>query len=153
MGGDGLVTPRDGDAGIHPVAVARQGGQHGEGRPLILRLAQHRAVQRHHRVGGDDDVICVGVLRHRPGLAQAQLLHQLGGGGVALHVLVRVRRDDLEALQPHLAQKLPPPGRLGRQNDVHVDDPPEKMLWYCEFLLPRRACSQRLRASGHSTSR
>ena len=107
------TTLDDCDASVHIVAVTGQGGQHGKSVPLRLGLAQNYTLQGHHSICSDDQLVFAGLTGYCLSLAQAQLLHQLGGGGIALHMLIHVGRDHLK-LQPDLPHQLLTPGRLGR---------------------------------------
>ena len=127
-----LLPPQDGKAGIDLVAAAGEGGEHLESLQLIRGLAQHRPVQGHHRIGGDHHRIHARLLPHGPGLLRRDAAHQLLRGQLPLHVLVNIGGDDAKVLYPHALQKLPPPGRLGGQNDLHTSVP---------FLIGRRGAA------------
>ncbi len=103
-----------------------------KGLQLIRGLAQHRPVQSHHRIGGDHHRIHARLLPHGPGLLRRDAAHQLLRGQLPLHVLVNIGGDDAKVLYPHALQKLPPPGRLGGQNDLHTSVP---------FLIGRRGAA------------
>ena len=80
-------------------------------------LAQHPAVQVHHRVCTDDAVLRMKG-EHCPGLLLRQGLHQLLRRGAHRRDLLHVAFDHLEG-DLHELQYLPPPGGLGGQDDLH----------------------------------
>ncbi|MPM60859.1 hypothetical protein SDC9_107713 [bioreactor metagenome] len=98
-----------------------QGAQHGKGILPGLGLAQNPPVQIHHRVRGDHQAVR---LRrgHGTGLALRQHRDQPSGGGSSGQPFVGLRGDSLKG-KAHIGQQLPPPGGIGRQNDLHGRPP------------------------------
>ena len=90
-------------SGHYLVGVSGQPGQHPDGFLRVFWLAQHAAVQNHHRICGDDDVLFLP--RHSQRFFPAEPCHLFGNGLSRYHMLVNVRYPDGKG-DPHKPQQL-----------------------------------------------
>ena len=117
--GDGAAAPADGDAGHHLMVPARQGREHGRGFFGGAGLAQHPVLQDHHRVGGHNHRVVSGGFGNGRGLLGRQTGHLIERILCGVHGLVDVGGGYREG-KAHAGQQLPPPGRLGGENQFHI---------------------------------
>ena len=113
-----IVAPADGNAGADGVTPSLKRGEHLQGMGLVPGLAQPGAVQKHHGVGGDDDLVRAAQSRGGPGLLPGDVFHRFPGAEVGGIGFLRLRHPDVKVRNAHPRQQLPAAGRAGGQYNL-----------------------------------
>ena len=143
--GQNRTAPADGEAGHHLMVPAGQEPQHLRRSLLRPGLSQNAPTADHNGVSGNHHIL--GARRCGHGLGPAHPGHLLSRVLPRLHSFVNVRRPDGKR-KSHSLQQLPPPGGLGRQNDLHLECASQPFIPRPAGTAP--GCSRRARRGRRS---